>query len=89
MKNVGHCELTVSITPDHLYQEHSFIFDLDQSYLPPLLKSLELIMHSYPLKGMNHPLIDTANGANNGRGIIKRFFEAVQCRIKRAFHGCS
>lgn len=53
MKNAGHCELTVSITPDHLYQEHSFIFDLDQSYLQPLLESLEQILHSYPIKGLN------------------------------------
>ncbi len=54
MENTGYCELTVSITPDHLYQEHSFIFDLDQSYLPPLLKSLERILDSYPIKGLKH-----------------------------------
>lgn len=54
MKNRGHCELTVSITPDHLYQEHSFIFDLDQSYLPPVLKDLEQILYSYPMKGVNY-----------------------------------
>lgn len=53
MGNAGHCELTVSITPDHLYQKHSFIFDLDQSYLPSLIKNLELILHSYPLKGLD------------------------------------
>lgn len=52
MLNLGHCELQVSITPDHLYQNHLFIFDLDQSYLPSLIKNLELILASYPLKGL-------------------------------------
>ena len=54
MESIGHCELTVSITPDNLYQEHSFIFDLDQSYLPPFITSLEQILYSYPIKGLNH-----------------------------------
>ncbi|QVL55055.1 MAG: hypothetical protein KFB95_06985 [Simkaniaceae bacterium] len=39
------------ITPDHLYEEYSFIFDLDQTYLPPLISSLKYIINSYPLKG--------------------------------------
>ena len=51
MKNRGQCELFVSITPDHLYEKHSFIFDLDQTYLPPLISSLEFIINSYPLRG--------------------------------------
>ena len=52
MKSRGRCELFVSITPNHPYQEHSFIFDdLDQSYLPPLIKNLEQILDAYPLKG--------------------------------------
>jgi L-fucose mutarotase/ribose pyranase (RbsD/FucU family) len=51
MKNRGQCELVVSITPYHLYEKHSFIFDLDQTYLPPLISSLEFIINSYPLKG--------------------------------------
>lgn len=54
MGNAGHCELTVAITPDNLYQEHSFVFDLDQSYLLPLFKSLEQILDTYPIRGVNH-----------------------------------
>lgn len=50
MENTGHCELFVSITPDNLYQAHSFIFDLDQSYLPSFIQNLETILHFYPLK---------------------------------------
>lgn len=51
MGNGGHCELFVSITPDHLYQDHSFTFDLDQSYLAPFIKQLERVFATYPLKG--------------------------------------
>lgn len=54
MGSAGHCELLVSITPDHLHQKHSFIFDIDQSYLPPFIQSLELILQFYPVKG-SHP----------------------------------
>jgi len=52
MKALGNCELSVFLTPDHLYQEHSFTFDLDQSYLPPLIKQLECLLKAYPLKGI-------------------------------------
>ncbi len=52
MDKRGRCELVVCLTPDHLSQEHSFIFELDQSYLPSLIQSLEAILHSYPLKGL-------------------------------------
>lgn len=82
MENAGHCELTVSITPDHLYEEHSFVFDLDQSYLPPFLESLELILHSYPVKGLNCSPVHASNRNNNSRG-IKEFFKTIRFRIKR------
>jgi hypothetical protein len=82
MKNAGRCELTVSLTPDHLYQEHSCIFDLDQSYLPPLLKSLEQILQAYPLKEQNYSPIQTSNVASNRKGVIKNLVKVVQTRIK-------
>lgn len=52
MQNRGRCELSVHITPDHLYQQHEFIFDLDQSYLLSFIKNLELLLQNYPLKGV-------------------------------------
>ncbi len=51
MKNRGCCELLVSLAHDPLYETHSFVFDLDQSYLPPLIQNLETLLHSYPLNG--------------------------------------
>ena len=62
MANGGYCELTVSITPDNLYQEHSFIFDLDQSYLPELFNSLERILYVYPIKGLSRSPGDISTG---------------------------
>lgn len=53
MKNLGRCELSVFITPDHLLQEHNFTFEIDQSYLSPFVKNLEFILDAYPLKGLN------------------------------------
>ncbi len=44
----GHLELTVEITPDHLYQEHSFQFQIDQSYLPPLIGQCRKILERCP-----------------------------------------
>jgi hypothetical protein len=50
MENRGQCELSVSLTPNPLNQQHSFIFELDQSYLPLLIQNLESILQAYPLK---------------------------------------
>lgn len=51
MKKRGKCALWIRITPDHLFQKHEFINEIDQTYLPPLIQSLEAILFAYPLKG--------------------------------------
>lgn len=50
MTKRGQCEVFVSINPDELYEEHFFMFKLDQSYLLPFLTSLETILRAYPIK---------------------------------------
>ena len=47
----GHVEMQVEITPDHLDQEHTFRFSLDQSYLPGILRQCRDILVSYPVRG--------------------------------------
>jgi len=47
----GRCKFFIFLSNDPLIEKHSFIFELDQSYLPPLIQSLEALLHSYPLKG--------------------------------------
>ena len=48
---LGHIKMEVDITPDNLTQQHHFIFDVDQSYLPALLTDCRRILTSYPIKG--------------------------------------
>jgi hypothetical protein len=44
----GYGELVVRMTPDHLTQKHEFNFEIDQSYLPDLIRSLEKLLE-YPV----------------------------------------
>ena len=47
----GHLRMEVSITPDHMTQSHQFRFDIDQSYLPPLLNQCRQVLQMYPVRG--------------------------------------
>jgi len=49
--SLGHLEMVVEITPDHVHQEHKFTFEIDQSYLPPLIASIERLASKYPVRG--------------------------------------
>jgi len=43
---LGHLEMVVDITPDHLSQKHRFSIGVDQSYLNGLIGSLDDILAS-------------------------------------------
>jgi hypothetical protein len=43
--------MRVQITPDHLTQEHSFEFELDQTYLPGIAAQCRTIADAYPVRG--------------------------------------
>lgn len=49
--SLGHLEMVVEITPDRLHQQHQFTFESDQSYLPPLIASIERLALKYPVRG--------------------------------------
>jgi len=49
---LGHLKLRVEITPDHLRQEHAFEFDIDQSFLPVLVRQCRDIEATYPVRGL-------------------------------------
>ena len=51
MAELGHISMKVEITPDHLTQEHSFQFELDQSYLEDLIESCRNVLAQYPVRG--------------------------------------
>ena len=49
---LGHVRVQVEITPDHLAQSHKMEFDLDQSYLPDIIKQCSAIVREYPIRGL-------------------------------------
>ena len=52
-ESLGHISMTVEITPDHLNQEHTFRFEIDQSYLTSLISTLRSILREFPIKGVS------------------------------------
>jgi hypothetical protein len=50
---LGHVLMTVNITPDHLAQNHSFSFELDQSYIPILIRECRTVLDCYPIKAQS------------------------------------
>jgi hypothetical protein len=48
----GSGSLDVFIIPDQLNEKHEFTFSFDQSYLPSLIRELQIILNEYPIKGI-------------------------------------
>ena len=46
----GHLRARIDITPDHMQQGHWFEFELDQTDIPPILKSCDTILARFPVK---------------------------------------
>lgn len=49
--SLGHMEMEVNITPNHLEQEHKYYFEIDQSYLSQLIKQCNSVLESNPIRG--------------------------------------
>lgn len=47
----GHIHLVVSLTPDHLAEQHTFRSELDQSFLPAIMTGCQALLQRFPLKG--------------------------------------
>jgi hypothetical protein len=54
----GHLEGRVQITPDHMTQQHQFVFTIDQSFLPKLAADCRAILAKFPARQ-----IEKARGA--------------------------
>jgi len=50
--SLGHFEMRVEITPALGQQEHVFIFELDQSYLPEIVRQCRAFEAAYPVRGV-------------------------------------
>ena len=51
MEKLGHVNAQTYITPDHMAQHHEFREQLDQSYLPGLIRQITAVLRDYPLRG--------------------------------------
>jgi hypothetical protein len=49
---LGHIRAQVEITPDHLTQSHKMSFNVDQSYLPGIIKQCSAIVQEYQIRGI-------------------------------------
>ena len=46
----GHLSMRVDITPDHMSQSHRFDFQIDQTYLPAVIRDCQAIVAAYPIR---------------------------------------
>jgi hypothetical protein len=51
---VDHIRAQVEITPDHLAQAHQFAFEVDQSYLPGIIRQCWAIVQENPIRGQRN-----------------------------------
>jgi hypothetical protein len=52
---LGHVVVEIMITPDHMTQSHKFKFDLDQTYLGPLLDGCKNVLTNWPIRSPRPP----------------------------------
>lgn len=46
----GHLRIELELRPDLLHERHIFNFELDQTYLKPLIADLDAILVAYPVR---------------------------------------
>ena len=49
-KSLGHLQIIVDITADHLNESHRFKGETDQTYLPPMLDACRAVLAKYPVR---------------------------------------
>ena len=64
---LGHFMMRIQITPDHLTQEHTFQFEIDQTFLPHIVKRCRAIGGAYPTRGKESPCPSLAPQANEDK----------------------
>jgi hypothetical protein len=51
----GQMSLEIEITPDLQQQAHRYVLDIDQSYLPDLIRECEQVQRTYPVRNAGDP----------------------------------
>ncbi|WP_175912153.1 hypothetical protein [Burkholderia sp. BCC1640] len=49
-QTVGHIDVQIDITPDHMLERHEFKESIDQSYLPAIISQCREILTEYPVR---------------------------------------
>ena len=49
--STGQLLTEIALTPDHPTQTHTFELELDQTYLPGIIRQLETILERFPVRG--------------------------------------
>ncbi|GGR46127.1 hypothetical protein GCM10008959_03910 [Deinococcus seoulensis] len=47
----GQVRTQIELTPDHINQMHTFQLELDQTYLPGIIRQLDTILERFPVRG--------------------------------------
>lgn len=47
----GQISIEVEISPDHLFEFHRFEFGFDQTYLPEIVRLIDSVLGSFPIRG--------------------------------------
>jgi hypothetical protein len=51
MGKLGHIAMQINITPEYMSQDHEFREEIDQSYLPALIRQIRTVLQKYPIQG--------------------------------------
>jgi hypothetical protein len=51
MDKLGHIAVQINLTPEPLSQHHEFREQIDQSYLPGLIRQITTVLQRYPIQG--------------------------------------
>ncbi len=51
MDKLGHVNVQTRITPENVSQHHEFKEQIDQSYLPGLIRQVTTVLQDYPIRG--------------------------------------
>jgi hypothetical protein len=50
VSKAGQVSVKVQITADHMQEQHQMMFEIDQTYLPPIIAGCRSILQRYPIR---------------------------------------
>jgi len=72
MKKTGTMEFDVKLTPDHLSEMHQYFDELDQTFLPPMIESIERILSKMYKRTVDGETAGILDELIDGKSAMKR-----------------